>query len=98
MTLTLIKHRFSLSTWYMVEGRDCSISIEERPAYCDRGNWIAKLHPHNSFEFDSQDGWPRYFFDFDRMLAEVEAWLVKRGQMPESDPVSMSAGGERPAS
>jgi hypothetical protein len=72
--------------WWMVDGKDCQVSLEQRPYYCDRGNFIAKLHPipgtELARELDHQDGWPRYYFDFDRMLAEVEAWLVKRGQMP----------------
>lgn len=79
-------------TWYEIEGLDCEISLEPRPHYCDRGNWIAKVYnkPGGNamrLSLDNQDGWPRYYFDYDRALAEIEAWLVKRGQMiPEERP------------
>ena len=67
-----------------------TITIEPRPAYCDRGNFIAKA---NFFEFvgsqatpipwlDSQDGWPRYYFDFWNAVMECEAWLLKRKLLP----------------
>lgn len=67
----------------------CEITIEPRPHYCDRGNFIAKLFPaigsKLALELDLQDGWPRYYFDLDRAKAEVEAWLVKRGLAPALD-------------
>jgi hypothetical protein len=65
-----------------IRGRLCVITLEPRPAYCDRGNWIAKLFPSGelALSIDSQDCWPRYFFDEARAKLEVEAWLVKRGQ------------------
>lgn len=70
--------------WYEVEGRDCTITVESRPYYCDRGNWLAKLHPTGALalEVDEADGWPRYYFDKKRMFEEIGAWLLKRGQMP----------------
>lgn len=60
----------------------CSITIEARPPYCDRGNWIAKIHPfgHLTYELDDADLWPRYYFDLDRAKAECEAWLEKRAR------------------
>lgn len=60
------------------------ITLEPRPHYCDRGNWIAKVHVglNCPTEIDSQDGWPRYYFDFDRAKLEIEAWLKKRGLKP----------------
>jgi hypothetical protein len=63
-------------------GLDCEITLEQRPNYCDRGSFIAKLHPHHRLwlEIDGQDGWPRYYFDEDRAKLECEAWLKKRGQ------------------
>lgn len=71
------------TTWDEVEGRDCTITIEPRPRYCDRGNWIAKLHPRGelALEIDGSDGWPRYYFSLDRMMEEIGAWLKKRGQL-----------------
>lgn len=65
-----------------IAGKQCTITIESRPQYCDRGNLIAKLHPFGVLEreIDAADGWPRYYFDLDRAKAECEAWLAKRGQ------------------
>jgi len=67
-----------------VDGRECHITLEKRPHYCDRGNYIAKLFPHPKTQLardiDEQDGWPRYYFDHERAKLEIEAWLIKRGQ------------------
>lgn len=68
--------------WLEIEGTECKITLEQRPAYCDRGNCIAKLFPTGRLKLsiDSQDGWPRYYFDQDRAKLECEEWLKKRGQ------------------
>jgi len=79
-----VKRGFAVP-WWLIQGKECQISIERRPHYCDRGDFIAKLHPRGrlALEIDKHDGWPRYYFDWDRMIAEIEAWLVKRGQVVE---------------
>lgn len=43
-----------------IQGRECSITLEPRPAYCDRGNYIAKLFPTGklALEIDEQDFFP----------------------------------------
>lgn len=66
-----------------VYGLDCTITLEPRPGYCDRGQFIAKLVPRGELvrEIDDQDGWPRYYFDEARAKAEIHAWLEKRGQL-----------------
>lgn len=65
-----------------ISGKDCLISIEMRQKYCDRGNYLAKVFTDGIKLFvDYQDGWPRYYFDLERAILEVEAWLRKRGQM-----------------
>jgi len=70
-----------------VLGRECEITLERRPHYCDRGNYIAKLFPRDrsqlAREIDNADGWPRYYFDRERAKLEIEAWLIKRGQAVE---------------
>lgn len=65
-----------------IRGKECVVTLETRPSYCDRGNFIAKLFTHGSLvmEIDSADGWPRYYFDETRAKLEIEAWLTKRGQ------------------
>lgn len=79
------KSEGSIQPWFNIEGKDCDISIEKRPSYCDRGNWIAKLHPRGrlALDIDEADCWPRYYFGWSAMLDEIQAWLEKRGQMPE---------------
>ena len=54
------------------------IVLEQRPVYCDRGNFLAKCFPKGDLILDGQDGWPHYYFDEDRAKAEIEAWLDKR--------------------
>jgi hypothetical protein len=65
-----------------IRGKECFITLEPRPYYCDRGNWIAKLFPTGELgmEIDGSDGWPRYYFDEARAKLEIEAWLIKRKQ------------------
>jgi hypothetical protein len=71
-----------------IQGRECHITLERRPRYCDRGNWLAKLFPSGEFarEIDEADRWPRYYMDETRAKLEVEAWLIKRGQACEALP------------
>lgn len=67
---------------YRIDGRDCSIEIASRPAYCNRGNFIATINCHNPrrLSLDGADGWPRYYFDIACAKLEVQAWMRKRGQ------------------
>jgi len=68
---------------WLCHGLECRIWLIPRPAYCDRGHWLAQVHAigHLALDLDQQDGWPRYYFDLDRAKAEVEAWLQRRGQL-----------------
>lgn len=71
-------------TW-SVQGKNVWIWIAARPHYCDRGNYLAHIGVRVDGDalkvgLDSQDLWPRYYFDLDRAKAECEAWLVKRGE------------------
>ena len=65
-----------------LHGKDCSITLEPRPSYCDRGAFLAKLHnkPPLAREIDAADLWPRYYFDEARAKLDIEAWLDKRRQ------------------
>lgn len=83
--MTTWEYRDQDGGWWRVIGQDCEITIEARPAYCDRGNWIAKIFNRSGgdarrLNLDHQDGWPRYYFDLDRAKQECEAWLQKRQQ------------------
>lgn len=80
------EHDKSSQKFWSIKGTDCEITIETRPCYCDRGNWIAKIFPKNykmSSQLDWQDGWPRYYFCLERAKLECEAWLKKRKQWVE---------------
>lgn len=67
--------------WQSIFGTHVEITLEVRPRHCIRGNWIAKVFPDPSYtlEINSQDPWPRYYFDEQRAKLECEAWLRKRG-------------------
>lgn len=79
------RHHTPLGMWYEIRGRNCRITLEPRPSYCDRGNWIAKITAHGrlALELDHQDGWPRYYMDRVRAMQEVEDWMKKRGEWSE---------------
>lgn len=71
---------------HLLPGRQCALWMVPRPSYCDRGNWLAHVHPYAARDaqiglaLDDADGWPRYYFDLERARGELEAWMVKRGQ------------------
>lgn len=58
----------------------CTITLEPRPPYCDRGRWIAKLHPVGQLarEIDAADCWPRYYFDLAAAMSECNEWMEFR--------------------
>jgi hypothetical protein len=65
-----------------VVGKECVITLEPRPHYCDRGNYLAKILATGELgrDLDESDGWPRYYFDLERAKLEIEAWMKKRKQ------------------
>lgn len=66
-----------------IRGKHCSVWISKRPYYCDRGNFLAHIEVHVPplrLSIDEADGWPRYYFDEERMKLEILAWLHKRGE------------------
>ena len=56
--------------------------ISPRPDYCDRGSYLvnAESTDYSKLTIDGADFFPRYYFGFDAMMSELEAWLRKRGQ------------------
>ena len=72
-----------LPAWQMYPGRcvqGCRIWIEQRPHYCDRGRYVAKTDA----PIDAQEGWPRYYFNLERAMAEIEAWVRIRDELKGS--------------
>lgn len=57
------------------------LCIENRPSCCDRGRYIVKVFSDNILLWvDDADGFPRYYFNFDCMIQEVESWMAARNQ------------------
>jgi len=49
--------------------------IQRRVFYCDRGHWQFNVTSQDPFEFDAQDGFPRYYMKFDTAINEAELFL-----------------------
>lgn len=64
-------------TW--IKGRIHHVWIQKRPAYCDRGHYIAHVERAPSaglgYSIYDADKWPRYYMNYDRMIAEIRDWL-----------------------
>lgn len=60
------------------------ITLEKRPSFCDRGNWLAKITEIGPLYLDFSDGWPRYYFDIRVAFTEIAAFLKKRGELASS--------------
>lgn len=54
------------------------IHAEPRPNYCDRGRWKVLIDNRGVSPLDWQEGFPRYYFDLDRLKAEMEDWVNAR--------------------
>jgi hypothetical protein len=76
---------WSKGTHVTLQGKHCNITIEGRPGYCDRGNYLAKLHVGDPrrCHVDEADLWPRFYFDLGRAMLECEAWMNKRGELKQ---------------
>jgi hypothetical protein len=61
--------------WSLRHG-NTQVTIEHRPAYCDRGHYVAKVFGLE--DVDWADGFPRYFMNLDRAKLEMMEWLVWR--------------------
>lgn len=57
------------------------IHIQKRPSYCDRGRYLVNVFSNNDIELsiDAPDGFPRYYFDWDCMVKEINLWILARG-------------------
>jgi hypothetical protein len=59
---------------YYVGGRMVAW-LQPRPHYCDRGHWQVNVDlPY----IDGADGFPRYYMDRTRAIAETEAFVAWR--------------------
>jgi hypothetical protein len=71
--------------WLKIEVPQALITIEPRPLYCDRGNFIVKVFPRGdlALSLDEQDRFPRYYFGVLACVTELYAWMQVRGILPE---------------
>ena len=78
----------SQRTYLEIRVEQAYVTIEPRPHYCDRGNFIVKVTPHGdlALSLDWADGFPRYYFGPKACADEIYAWMSVRRILPE--PVS----------
>lgn len=57
------------------------LTIVTRPHYCDRGRYLVHVESNDMIKLflDESDQFPRYYFDFDCMMTELDLWLKARG-------------------
>lgn len=67
--------------WW-IKGNVHHIGIVQRPAYCDRGAWLAHIEPAPGagfdYSIDESDKWPRYYMRFPTAVQEICDWLEWR--------------------
>lgn len=75
--------------YYSLKVGQFEITLEERPTYCNRGRWYAKLFGYWSPEehVDECHGWPRYYFNKQYAFEELEAWIKKNWQNEDNQPL-----------
>jgi len=62
------------------------VTIERvMPTCFDRGNYIVKASSRDNHKLyiDGADMFPRYYFDLEAMITEIEAWIDTRKQCVE---------------
>lgn len=71
-------------TYWSLRGQNCEVTLQPRPTYCDRGQFLAMLEVDSGqykLHVDSADNWPRYYFTLENALEEIKLWLIKRNQV-----------------
>ena len=90
MNLWKIQDEIKNNGYASIRGKNCEITIEKRPAYCDRGDYICKIHPDlgsaNKLTIDGADLFPRYFFGLGHTIYQMDMWLAKRKQRISEKP------------
>lgn len=74
--------RRSPSNWIQIYTEDLEVSIQNRRSYCDRGRYlIVAANRDIMFQaIDNQDAFPRYYYDFDCMMKELDFFLKAKCQ------------------
>lgn len=70
--------------WLEINTPKVAITIQRRPHYCDRGRWLVQVSSHDDRRLciDWADGFPRYYFHTEVVMAEVFAWMNARSLWP----------------
>jgi hypothetical protein len=97
-----VTHEHTAGQWLRIDVAQAQITIEPRPHYCDRGNFIVKVFPRGdlALSLDEQDGFPRYYFGVQACADEVREWIRVRCLLPFRAPLEPERRelifGERP--
>lgn len=72
--------------WTEIQLTNGLLSIERRPHYCDRGRYVVKVSSNDprALFIDEADCFHRYYFGFEAMISEINAWMEARGQFEKS--------------
>jgi hypothetical protein len=76
---------FPEERWLEINAGQALITIEPRPIYCDRGNFLVHVDPRGdlALSLDGADGFPRYYFGVQACADEVHEWMRVRRILPE---------------
>lgn len=74
-------YNYKLEQGYMsIDLPHAVVMVHKRPSYCDRGRYgylvEVKRGFHDKLNIDWADAFPRYFFDLQRSLDEMNDWVV----------------------
>jgi hypothetical protein len=63
-----------------IAGQQCTIWLQKRPGWCDRGRWSATLDAWGRLgsTIDQQDAWPRYYMNLSFAKSECLEWIMHR--------------------
>jgi hypothetical protein len=77
-----------------IAGLECTIWLQKRPGWCDRGRWSATLDAWGRIgvTIDHQDAWPRYYMNLTTAKFELFEWIMHR----ENSLIEDSAAGRGP--
>ena len=86
ISIEQIEKDLDAGKWVDIKGQDCTLCLEKRPSYCDRGRYTVKVQVPDPTKFtvDGADMFPRYYFRFSHMILEMYDWLKARDQLVES--------------
>lgn len=79
----LIELTLAAGGWCEYKLKNGSLCIEKRPSHCDRGNYWVKIFVDSGqydLFIDDADMFPRYYFELDCLVKEMNAWIKKNKQ------------------